>query len=638
MMTWLTPIGFLGLIGLIVLIIIYIIKPNYQNKVISSTFIWRLSLKYRKKRLPINKLQNILQFLCQLLILTISALLLAQPVISSMQFGDENEKIIIIDASASMRVNDGNRMRFEKAVDRAKEVAQETIENGGIVSIVLADADPNFVVQRCGEAQLQDVTEKLDELLADGTQCIYGSADMQGAVSLAEEVLRYNSEAQVHLYTATNYIEKNGIIVENFSTESEWNAAILGVDAYLDQSNHVEVDIRVGCYGRTEYLTVYCTIHKPNGNEQPIQLQKTEAFDPTEEERTIVFNDDHMRDQLGGRSLTSYDYMEVYVTVSDSLQDDNSFFVYGGQKQVIRIQYASSKPNVFVNNMIRSMRQTMKNDWKIEFVELEAGATGATEGFDFYIFEHKMPSVMPTDGIVLLINPGSAPENSGLNLGELKATPDPRSTYMAAGNPHDLMNFVDPGRITLYRYREILSSDGYQELAYYNGSPLILAKNDDQAKVVVWAFDLHYTNLATMPDFSFMMFNMFNYFIPTTMDANYYEIGETVNLQARGTQLSVQGEGIDMAFEGKTGKMVISKPGSYTVTQMPMKGDTPIVEQFFVSIPNYESNISKNVDALPIINVDRNMEIELQDLLFYFAIGLVLFMFAEWYLNTKKNY
>ena len=63
MMTWLTPIGFLGLIGLIVLIIIYIIKPNYQNKVISSTFIWRLSLKYRKKRLPINKLQNILQFL-----------------------------------------------------------------------------------------------------------------------------------------------------------------------------------------------------------------------------------------------------------------------------------------------------------------------------------------------------------------------------------------------------------------------------------------------------------------------------------------------------------------------------------------------------------------------------------------------
>ena len=40
-MSWLTPLGFLGLIGLIVLIIIYIIKPNYQNKFISSNFIFK---------------------------------------------------------------------------------------------------------------------------------------------------------------------------------------------------------------------------------------------------------------------------------------------------------------------------------------------------------------------------------------------------------------------------------------------------------------------------------------------------------------------------------------------------------------------------------------------------------------------
>ena len=59
-MSWLTPIGFLGLIGLIVLLIIYLIKPNYQTKQISSTFVWKLSLKYRKKKLPISKLRNIL--------------------------------------------------------------------------------------------------------------------------------------------------------------------------------------------------------------------------------------------------------------------------------------------------------------------------------------------------------------------------------------------------------------------------------------------------------------------------------------------------------------------------------------------------------------------------------------------------
>jgi signal transduction histidine kinase len=94
-MSWLTPLGFLGFIGLIILIIIYIIKPNYQNKIISSTFIWKLSLKFRKKRIPINKLNNILIFLCQLLILTICSALLAQPVLAQEKIGDENEKIIV---------------------------------------------------------------------------------------------------------------------------------------------------------------------------------------------------------------------------------------------------------------------------------------------------------------------------------------------------------------------------------------------------------------------------------------------------------------------------------------------------------------------------------------------------------------
>ena len=82
-MIWLVPIGLLGLIGVVALIVIYVIKPNYQNKLVSSTYVWRLSLKYRKRKLPINRLQNIIQFICQLLILTIAGLLLAQPVIAA---------------------------------------------------------------------------------------------------------------------------------------------------------------------------------------------------------------------------------------------------------------------------------------------------------------------------------------------------------------------------------------------------------------------------------------------------------------------------------------------------------------------------------------------------------------------------
>ena len=38
-MTFLTPLGLLGLLGIAVLILIYIIRPNYQQKLISTTFV-----------------------------------------------------------------------------------------------------------------------------------------------------------------------------------------------------------------------------------------------------------------------------------------------------------------------------------------------------------------------------------------------------------------------------------------------------------------------------------------------------------------------------------------------------------------------------------------------------------------------
>ena len=636
-MSWLAPLGFLGLISVIVLIIIYIIKPNYQQKMISSTYIWKLSLKYKKRSIPINKLNNVLVFLCQLLILTICALLLAQPVIAEEKTGDEGERIIIIDASASMLVSNAQSTRFERAVGEARFLAEDTLENGGSVSLILASDTPEFMVQRLGADRSDDVYAAFDSLLADGGACTYGSADVEGAVALAEEVLRYNYEAQIYFYTATEYIEDNGIFVENVADETEWNAAVLGCEAEYNNSNHYEISINLGCYGRTEQLTVYCKVHGANGNGASATafastFEKTEFFDPSDEEKTITFT----TDDFGGAPLYSFDYIEVYVSVSDSFRDDNSFFLYGGQKQTIRVQYASSVPNNYFGGVIRTIRQSMRDDWTIEFKELKADEKAETEGFDFYIFEHRMPDVIPTDGLVLLVDPQKAPEGSGIMLGGSYQVNS--NSTLASGTPHELTNYVNSSRITIAKYTDIVSSDGYEELAYYNGRPMILAKNEDTAKVVVWAFDLNYSNLIAMPDFSFLMYNMFNYYIPTTLDSNAFEIGDTVELTARGTELKVSSNGEETVFENKTGEMVASQPGTYTVTQKLMDGESIVIENFFVSIPNEESNITKQIDQLPIASVEAVTEIEYLDLLFYFAIALVSLMFIEWILQSKKNY
>ena len=633
-MTWLAPIGFLGLIGLILLIVIYIIKPNYEKKMVSSTHVWKLSLKYRKKRLPISRLNNVLTFLCQFLILTICGLLLAQPVIEHEKRGDENEKIIIIDASASMRVSDGAYTRFERAVQEAKLLVEETFEQGGVVSVILANSEPQFLVQRNGNNQADDVLAALDALTEGENKCTYSAGDMNAAVGLTEEVLRYNPDAQVFLYTGTTYLEKNGINVIDISKSQEWNAAILNCSADLNEENHYEITIDVGCYKYDGNIDIYCEIYGANGVGKKLSLPtRSEYFDPTEEEKVITFAED----DFGGEYLYSFDYIEVYVAVEDSFTEDNSFFLYGGTKPTIRVQYASSLPNNYFGGVVRTMRQMMKDKWNIEFKELKADEKAATEGFDLYIFEHKMPTVMPTDGLVLLVDPHSSPEGAGIAFGNILNTPNPETT-LASGLSHELTKYVDSARITIARYVEVISADGYEELAYYNGQPVILAKDEPEAKVVVWAFDLNYSNLCAMPDFSFLMYNMFNHYIPTTIPSNAFEIGDTVELNARGSDLKVVGNGIDYAMEGKTGSITVTRPGTYTVTQMPMSGEELLIENFYVRIPQEQSNLTRQVDALPSSDVEVETRIEFEDLLFYFAIALVSLLFIEWALQIKKNF
>ena len=69
-----------------------------------------------------------------------------------------------------------------------------------------------------------------------------------------------------------------------------------------------------------------------------------------------------------------------------------------------------------------------------------------------------------------------------------------------------------------------------------------------------------------------------------------------------------------------------------------MSGEELIIENFYVRIPVDESNLSRQVDSLPVADVDVEVRVEVEDLLFYFAIALVSLMFVEWLLQIKKNF
>ena len=633
-MNWLTPLGFLGALGIVALIIIYIIKPNFQNKRISSTFVWRMSLKYRKKSIPISKIQNLLVFLCQVLILATLTTMLAGPIIERAVGKDDDEVVIIVDASAGMRMREAGKTRFDRALTEAKKTAEKAFDKGASVSLILADLEPEFVLRRELASNKDSAIAVINGLISDGIEiCSFGTSNVSEAITLSESVLESNPRADVYLYTDTTYTRHDGVTVVNVARANEWNATVIDTKAELNNDNHYEIIVSAACYGKTEYLTVYCKVHGVNGDENnTVTLEKNVSFDPSVEERLVEFKPDEM----ASAPIYSYDYIETYMNVSDSFAEDNYFFLYGGRKPTVKIQYSSSSPNNFFESITRTLRQQYRDVWDIQITNLREDELPATSGFDFYIFEHKMPSVMPTDGVVLLVDPTTAPDGSGLQIGGSYSVDS--SSVLASGTSHDITKYVNPQRITIAKYNDVVLAEDYEELAFYNGRPVILVKDTDGAKVAVWAFDLNYSNIIALPDFAFLVYNTFNYFIPSTFVGNSFEVGDTLTLMGRGTGLKVSGNGEEYSFESGRGELSLNAPGTYSATQTAMDGETVLDEKFFVRTPVSESNPNPTVDTLPSVEFSDVGELGYRDVLLYFAIALVVLMFAEWAFEIKKNY
>ncbi len=637
-MSLLAPLGLLGLLGVVLLVVIYVIKPNHIQKVISSTYIWKLSLKYRKKRVPINKINNILIFVCQFLILGICGLLLAGPVMGYEQVSDEKEQIIIIDASAGMRLTNGETTRFERAVSEAKLYAEQTFDENGLVTVILADESPEFLVQRANSDRELEVMEKLDSLIVGETACTYGSVDMQNAVELAQKAMEESPNVNIKLYTATNYIQKNNIEVVDVSDADDWNAAILGAEVALDNDNHYNITIDVGCFNRTAALNIDCSIFGVNGTKDDWHFSTVESFmQNSSEQRTVTYT---MDDFPNGAPLYSFQYITIYVDagVKDCFEEDDTFYIYGGDKPDFKIQYVSTAPQIFFRSVVGSYRQAFGDDWDIQFTETAPGDKGASEGFDMYIFENIMPERMPTDGIVILVNPNTAPENSGFRIDE-SGIIVPSSSKLEESVPHALMQYVDPSQLTINKYQRLGGLDSnYIELMSFEGDPMVLLKDSVEEKVVLINCAINYSTLNVQHDFAIFMANVFEYFSPETFEKSVYEVGETIAFTPRGTNFTVQNDMGEAQTVGEDLTLKVTTPGLYLTMQETLRLDEDHVamENFFVKVPPSESNISKEV-SLPQIDIDETTEKGYEDLLVYLAAILVVLLFAEWFLYSRSQ-
>ena len=667
-MTLINKIGLLGLIGVVALIIIYVIRPNYQQKTISSTYVWKLSLKKKKKKVPVSTIRNLLLFLCQMLALTCLAMILMKPAIVLKTPAEESETILILDTSASMRTEseDSGETRFERAVAAVKDHFSRALQNNGTVSVILAGETPEYLCNRMsGEGAT--ISSRLDTLNIEDFG--YEVADIDAALKECEDVLFENPDAGIYVYTDANYLSvPDGVNIVNVAEESEWNAAILDARADWDEG-YYSFTVQAACYGKDARLPIDGAIYGINGiiNETQkftvvadcndgvnvtllFRYRKSDDTNGNANENTQnrqVFYLDNLVPS-GRPKIYSFSYVYLEFSESEVIDNydlDNDFYVYGGQKQTLKVQYASSEPNPFVNGALSNLSSDFAGSWDMQITEVKKGEVGATQGFDLYIFEHQMPDKKPTDGVVFLFDPLTAPSGCGFTRsGEVRFNlSNNQYPSLFGGSEHAIMKNVDPNYIRVSRSQVITEQDAaYEVLMSLNQIPMLMARNDMDkeggSQTLVMSFSFAYSTLGILPDFYMLMKNAFEYYFPATVSKYAFDIGEKAELNARGDRLTISSSAFDEPIERTEfpASVVLPAPGTYEILSTTYYG-VEVTEKIYVKMPSAESDITGVRSNLYSPEREKNEADYFRDVITYIAAALVAFLFIEWCLHLKDG-
>ena len=182
-LSFLAPQFLWALLAVPVVVLLHFIRARKKRYEVSALFLWKQAQDIAAAR---RRFSPSLLLLLQLAFVTLAALALAQP---SLSLSGPPDRVLIIDASASMAARDPDGVRLAKAVTEAKTL----VRGAGRVAVVRAGLGAT-VVQGLS-ADLGAVDRALDGVVAADRE-----ADLGRALSLA---LSIAPDAEVHLFTDT---------------------------------------------------------------------------------------------------------------------------------------------------------------------------------------------------------------------------------------------------------------------------------------------------------------------------------------------------------------------------------------------------------------------------------------------------
>lgn len=503
-MSFLYPLGLLGLIGIPILIIIYIIKNKYTEQTVSSTYLWTLSEKFLKRRNPISKLAGIISLILQILTVTVVSFLIAHPIITLPD--SAQEYCFILDGSGSMNIESGESTRFDAAKDKISEMIDTSVDGSVYTLIYVGDTTEVVYEQTDSKEQAQ--------ILLDELEVAYDELDYSDAIGISQEYFNENPGIQIYLLTDSSYKAHDNVEVINVSQSAE-NYAI-GDVAYTHIGETLTVTGNLISYQSAATLKVNMYI---DDSEEPYAAS---SISVEKGEKTPFAIETQVK---------SYGKIRLEIENDDALALDNEYIIHDIERG------STSYKTLIVSDRPFFIEQAIKSVLNAQIDVISPDEYKGQTGYGLYVFDSvdsvKMNEYYPADGSVWLININGSVNNSGFNVqGEEALESGEVLTRLTSSSStaKELTADILGSDVYVTKY---IKCEYYREfITLYSfggklGNPLIFAgSNSHGAREVVFAFDLHNSNLPLLPDYNALIRNLVKYSFPEMIDKTNFTCGE----------------------------------------------------------------------------------------------------------------
>ncbi len=612
-MRFLNPAGLWLLLLVPILILVYIIRSRHEERAVSSTYIWKLSQRFMKKKLPFRKIRKILLFACQLLTIVGFSLYVAQPVIVTE--GGGREYVVIIDASASMQTeNTDGEARFDRAVELAAGLIGE-LPYETPVTLILANEDASYLVQRSkSETELR--------MSLGNVECGVGVSDIEGALGLAQLICDEHPVTDVILFSDREYTTAENVSVVNVAEDEEsFNISVTGM-TYTRASDAYTFSADVICTGESLTKSFALKVDGRILNAQSVSLVDGEM-------QTVTFT---------AEGLSAFETAEIYTEANDGLSLDNSYTVCQKTLTESKVLIVSENPfyleNVFgvMDNCIVTVAASLEE--------------AALSGYGLYVFDGCMPETLPSDGSVWLLDPTSSPDD--MSLGEAMN----EDAYLSFaentdGEAYAVLNeglSLDEVSVSVYSY--LVAGKSWEKIWNCGEDTALYARKEANGmRTVVLNFDLHDSNLPMKADFVIFIKNLLEYSLPEMLEVTDYAVGDSVSLTVLPMSELLYVQTPDdsvqsLSIAGSKSTVVADSVGVYTAVQTLSSGTSQYVD-FYVHIPLSEIGTETGgVLSVTLPGADSAIAAEegFEEIWFWIVLTLLVLILAEWGLYYYEQF